>query len=209
MSTGGGRVVLVETSDLLPGLLPFQAWEALTAAGTVLCRDPATHPAAPALTMAGVPLVALEPEALGRDDLLLTRPGGPDDRRLAKALVAAARADGTAVYLLEDDERGLAPALSGMVAAHDLEIELVFLAQLPRGTELLRAAGGGPASPAGPRARDGAASAARCVGRAPETGAWGRVRDRRRLSRPSAAARRGSGPGAPAARPRPRAAVRR
>ena len=141
MSTGGGRVVLVETSDLLPGLLPFQAWEALTAAGTVLCRDPATHPAAPALTMAGVPLVALEPEALGRDDLLLTRPGGPDDRRLAKALVAAARADGTAVYLLEDDERGLAPALSGMVAAHDVEIELVFLAQLPRGTELLRAVG--------------------------------------------------------------------
>ena len=139
MSGAGGRVVLVETSDLLPGLLPFQAWEALAAADTVLCRDPSTHPAAPALALAGLPLTALDPEPLGREDLLLTRPGGPDDRRLAKALVAAARAHGAAVYLLADDERGLAPALAGMVAAHDVEIELVFLAQLPRGTELLRA----------------------------------------------------------------------
>jgi XTP/dITP diphosphohydrolase len=139
VSGAGGRVVLVETSDLLPGLLPFQAWEVLSAAGTVLCRDPATHPSASALALAGLPLAPVAPAALGREDLLLTRPGGPDDRRLAKALVAAARDHGTAVYLLEDDERGLAPALSGMVAAHDVEIELVFLAQLPRGTELLRA----------------------------------------------------------------------
>ncbi len=139
MSGAGGRVVLVETSDLLPGLLPFQAWEALSAAGTVLCRDPAAHPAAPALALAGLALAPVEPAPLARDDLLLTRPGGPDERRLAKALVTAARAHGAAVYLLEDGERGLAPALSGMVAAHDVEIELVFLAQLPRGTELLRA----------------------------------------------------------------------
>lgn len=139
MSGAGGRVVLVETSDLLPGLLPFHAWEALAAAGTVLCRDPAAHPSAAALAAAGVALAPLEPAALGREDLLLTRPGGPDDRRLAKALVAAARERGSVVYLLTDDERGLAPALSGMVAEHDVEIELVFLAQLPRGTELLRA----------------------------------------------------------------------
>jgi XTP/dITP diphosphohydrolase len=139
--SSSGRVVLVETSDLLPDLLPFQAWDALAAADVVLARDPATHPSAPALFMAGIDLEALAPSALGRDDLLLTRPGGPDDRRLAKSLVERARTLGTAVYLLESDERGLAPALSGMVAEHDLEIELVFLAQLPRGTELLRAVG--------------------------------------------------------------------
>ncbi len=138
MSTGG-RVVLVETSDLLPGLLPAPAWQALSAAGTVLCRDPSAHPAAPMLAAAGLELAPLAPAPLGRDDLLLTRPGGPDDRRLAKALVAAAVADGAVVYLLEDDERGLAPALSGMVAAQDVEIELVFLAPIPPGTELLRA----------------------------------------------------------------------
>jgi XTP/dITP diphosphohydrolase len=135
----GGRVVLVETSDLLPGLLPFQAWDALATAAVVLLRDPDVHPSAPALHAAGLDLVALEPTALGREDLLLTRPGAPDDRRLAKSLVAAALEHGRVVYLLEDDERGLAPALAGMVAEHDVEIELVFLAQLPRGTELLRA----------------------------------------------------------------------
>jgi len=139
--SSSGRVVLVETSDLLPDLLPFQAWDALATADVVLARDPATHPSAPALFLAGIDLEPLTPSALGRDDLLLTRPGGPDDRRLAKSLVERARSRGTAVYLLESDERGLAPALAGMVAEHDLEIELVFLAQLPRGTELLRAVG--------------------------------------------------------------------
>jgi XTP/dITP diphosphohydrolase len=136
-----GRVVLVETSDLLPDLLPFQAWEALVAADVVLARDPTTHPSASALYLAGIDLEQLQPSALDRGDLLLTRPGGPDDRRLAKSLVERARGHGIAVYLLEEDERGLAPALAGMVAEHDLEIELVFLAQLPRGTELLRAVG--------------------------------------------------------------------
>jgi XTP/dITP diphosphohydrolase len=134
-----GRVVLVETSDLLPGLLPFQAWDALATADVILMRDPAAHPSAPSLHAAGLDLAALEPTALGREDLLLSRPGAPDDRRLAKSLVAAVREQGRVVYLLEDDERGLAPALAGMVAEHDIEIELVFLAQLPRGTELLRA----------------------------------------------------------------------
>jgi XTP/dITP diphosphohydrolase len=135
----GGRVVLVETSDLLPGLLPFQAWDALATADVVLMRDPDAHPSVPSLHAAGLDLAPLTPTALGREDLLLTRPGAPDDRRLAKSLVAAALEHGRVVYLLEDDERGLAPALAGMVAEHDVEIELVFLAQLPRGTELLRA----------------------------------------------------------------------
>ena len=139
MDGSAGRVVLVETSDLLPGLLPFQAWDALATADVVLLRDPDAHPSAAALHLAGLDLAALEPTALDRGDLLLTRPGAPDDRRLAKSLVAAARERGRVVYLLEDDERGLAPALAGMVAEHDVEIELVFLAQLPPGTELLRA----------------------------------------------------------------------
>ena len=138
---GGGRVVLVETSALLPELLPFQAWDALATADVVLLRDPTTHPSAASLHLAGLDLAALDPTPLDRSDLLLTRPGAPDDRRLAKSLVAAARTHGRVVYLLEDDERGLAPALAGMVAEHDVEIELVFLAQLPRGTELLRAVG--------------------------------------------------------------------
>lgn len=138
-AAAAGRVVLVETSGTLPGLLPFQAWDALADADAVLVRDPTSHPSAPSLHMAGLDLVRLEPATLERADLDLTRPGGPAERRLAKSLVAAARERGTVVYLLDDDEAGLAPALAGMVAEHDIEIELVLLAQLPAGTDVVRA----------------------------------------------------------------------
>jgi len=141
MPDTAGRIVLVETSAVLPGLLPFQAWDALATADVVLARDPQQHPAAGLFHLAGLDLARLEPQALGREDLLLSRPGGPDERRLAKALVAAAQQDGAVVYLLDDDERGLAPALAGMVAEQGIEIELVFLTPLPAGTELIRAVG--------------------------------------------------------------------
>lgn len=137
-SAGSPRVALVETSDVLPGLLPFQAWDVLGTAAVVLLRDVAAHPSAVHLHLAGLDLETLPPAALERGDLDLTRPGSPDDRRLAKALVARALADGDAVFLLGPDDGGLAPALAGMAAENDLEIELVFLAQQPEGTELLR-----------------------------------------------------------------------
>ena len=132
------RVSLVETSEVLPGLLPFQAWDVLGTADVVLLRDPARHPSAPHLHQAGLDLELLEPATLDRRDLDLTRPGGPDDRRLAKALVQRAAVSGSAVFLLGPDDGGLAPALAGMAAQHDVEIELVFLAQQPAGTEVLR-----------------------------------------------------------------------
>ncbi len=132
------RVVLVETADALPGLLPFQAWDALATADEILLRARDVHPSAPHLYAAGLDLVELEPASLDRADLDLTRPGAPEDRRLAKALVARALDGATPVYLLGPDDAGLAPALAGMAAQHDLEIELVFLAPSPEGTEVLR-----------------------------------------------------------------------
>jgi XTP/dITP diphosphohydrolase len=136
------RVALVETSDVLPGLLPFQSWDVLGTAEVVLLRDLDAHPSAPHLHLAGLDLEVLPPAQLERGDLDLTRPGDPDDRRLAKALVARAISAGPdagpVVYLLGPDDGGIAPALAGMAAQHDLEIELVFLAQQPEGTELLR-----------------------------------------------------------------------
>lgn len=132
------RVVLVETSDELPGLLPFQAWDALGTAEVVLMRDVDTHPSAPHLYAAGLDLAELEPAALERGDLDLTRPGAPDDRRFAKALVSRAMDGDVPVYLLGPADGGLAPALAGMAAEHGLQIELVFLAPIPEGTELLR-----------------------------------------------------------------------
>jgi XTP/dITP diphosphohydrolase len=131
------RVALVESSDALPGLLPFQAWDVLGTAEVVLLRDPDAHPSAPHLYAAGLELERLEPAALERSDLDLSRPGLPDDRRIAKALAQRAARDGEAVYLLGPGDERLAPAVAGIAVDQDLEIELVFLAQQPAGTEVL------------------------------------------------------------------------
>ena len=131
-------VALVETSELFPGLLPFQSWDVLGTAERILVRDAATHPSGSHLHLAGLDLETLEPAALERGDLDLSRPGSPDDRRIAKALVEHAERHGRVVYLLGPQDERLAGALAGMAAEHDLEIELVFLAQQPAGAELLR-----------------------------------------------------------------------
>ncbi|MFO7776853.1 MAG: nucleoside triphosphate pyrophosphohydrolase [Nitriliruptoraceae bacterium] len=131
-------VALVETSELFPGLLPFQAWDVLGTAEEILVRDAASHPAASHLHLAGLDLETVEPATLERHDLDLSRPGLPDDRRMAKALVERARRQGRVVYLLGPKDERLAAALAGMAAEHDLEIELVFLAQQPAGAEVLR-----------------------------------------------------------------------
>lgn len=133
------RVILVESSDALPGLFPFQAWDALGTAEVVLVRDPAAHPAVPHLYFAGLDVQQVRPATLDRGDLDLTRPGDPTDRRIAKALIArASQSSAPVVYLQGADDVGLAPALAGMAADHNVEIELVFLAQQPPGTEVLR-----------------------------------------------------------------------
>jgi len=138
LTVAGPSVALVETSDLLPGLLSFPAWDVLGTAERIWARDAERHPFAVHLHLAGLDLETLEPAALDRGDLDLTRPGRPEDRRLAKALVQRASADGRVVYLLGPDDDRLALALAGMAAEHDLELELVLLAQQPPGTELLR-----------------------------------------------------------------------
>jgi MazG family protein len=137
-AAGSPRVVLVETSDALPGLLPFQAWDALGTAGVVLLRDAEAHPAAPHLYFAGLDLETLAPATLDRADLDLSQPGDPTDRRLAKSLLERATAAGEVTFLLGPDDRQLPVVLGSMASARDAEIELVFLAQEPEGTELLR-----------------------------------------------------------------------
>jgi XTP/dITP diphosphohydrolase len=133
-------VVLVETDAGLPGLLPFQAWDALGTADVVLLRDPEAHPSAPHLHFAGLDLEPLEPVQLERGDLDLTRPGDPADRRLAKALVERAAAVGRVVYLLGPDDGGLPVAVGSASQGRGVDVELVFLAQQPPGVEVLRLA---------------------------------------------------------------------
>jgi MazG family protein len=139
--TPGGespRVVLVETSDALPGLLPFQAWDALGTASVVHLRDPECHPSAPHLYFAGLDLTPLAPSSLGRAELDLTKPGSPEDRRIAKALLEHAAREGVAVYLLGPGDEGLGPTLGGQAPDYDAEVEFVFLAQQPAGAEFIR-----------------------------------------------------------------------
>ncbi len=137
-ATTSPGVALVETSELFPGLLPFQSWDVLGTADEILVRDAGSHPAAGHLHLAGLDLVTVEPATLERGDLDLSRPGLPDDRRIAKTLVQLAEQRRRVVYLLGPEDDRLAAALAGMAAEHDLEIELVFLAQQPAGAELLR-----------------------------------------------------------------------
>jgi MazG family protein len=138
VTDAAGTVVLVETDAGLPGLLPFQAWDALGTADRVFLRDPDTHPSAPHLHFAGLDLIRLEPATLERADLDLTRPGDPADRKLAKALVQEARGSGRVVYLLGPDDEQLPVAVGSAAQPTDVEVELVFLAQQPGGLEVLR-----------------------------------------------------------------------
>lgn len=132
------RVVLVETDPALPGLLPFQGWDALALADVIYLRDPDAHPSAEHLWFAGLDLQQLEPAELDPQELDLSLPGSPEDRRLAEALLAAAEEHGRVVFLLGPDDDALARVVGVQSVDHDAEVEIVFLAQAPRGTELLR-----------------------------------------------------------------------
>jgi MazG family protein len=132
------RVVLVETSDVLPGLLPFQAWDALATADAVFVRDVEAHPAAPHLHLAGLDLAELEPVELDVRRIDLGAAGDPAERRLAKALLEHAAAHGTATYLMGPGDERFQPVVAMASPEYDAEIELVFFAQQPLGSELLR-----------------------------------------------------------------------
>lgn len=132
------RVRLVETSEALPGLLTFPAWDALGGAGSVLVRDRRSHPAAGHLYFAGLDVVDLEPATLDPRQVDLTSPGTPRDRGLAKALVDLAEETGESVFLLGPEDDALPRVVGYEAAKRDIEVEFVLLAGLPAGTELVR-----------------------------------------------------------------------
>jgi MazG family protein len=133
------RIVLVETSDALPGLLPFPAWDALTTADAVLVRGRDDHPAASHLYFAGLDLEELVPAEVQTRGMDLMQPGSPAERALASGLVDAAHARGTVAYVLGPADGGFS-RIVGLEAARDgdVEVEFVFLAQAPRGLDTLR-----------------------------------------------------------------------
>lgn len=132
------RVVLVETSDALPGLLPFASWRAITDADVLWARDPDDHPFLLHLQMADIELHPLPPAALEPTRIELGAPGTPQDRRLARALVNRATEAGVATMLLGPGDEQLVPVVGAEAGPRDVEVEIVFVAQQPRGAEILR-----------------------------------------------------------------------
>lgn len=134
------RIVLVESAPGAPGLLSFSAWEALTGADAVLLRDPERHPAWPHLERADIPVEPIPDGSLDvrdRRDLLQGR-GDPGDRRLASGLCDRAESGTECVVLLGPDDGQLGRAVGLEAARRYIEVEFIFLAELPAGGELLR-----------------------------------------------------------------------
>ncbi|MFN2556050.1 MAG: nucleoside triphosphate pyrophosphohydrolase [Nitriliruptorales bacterium] len=132
------RVVLVEASERLPGLFPLQSWEALRDAELVWARNPDTHPSAPYLALADIPLVRLEPADLNLRRLDLSQPGSVEDRRYARALLELAEVEGVAFYLLGPADSDSFRRVVGLEATRDaIEVEFVFHLE-PPGVEVLR-----------------------------------------------------------------------
>lgn len=149
------RLVLVDTSDALPGLLPLHAWSALMSSDLVLLGDD-DHPFRSHLELAELRVeVVARPEggaALSRSDLLSGL--SPGDKRRAGQVVDRAREVGEVVYLFGPADEDAFTRVLGMEAARSgVEVEVVYFGVAPKGTTLLelvavqqrlRAAGGCP-----------------------------------------------------------------
>ncbi len=135
------RIVLIETSGAVPGLLPVTSWEALREVALIVTGDPAAHPTTPHLQMGGFEIEALpEAEVASRGmDLLAGGGASPRTRRQAAAVIALAQEHGSVAVLLPPGDNTL-PTAVGMEAAKigGFEIEFAFLLGVPRGLEVLR-----------------------------------------------------------------------
>lgn len=133
------RLVLVDTADELPGLLPLHAWSAIMSSDLVLVGS-AQHPFLPHLHLAelrhevvGEPTA---PKALSRTDLL----GGlsPIDKARAETIVDRAQAEGEVVYLFgRTDQEAFTRTLGLEAARAGVEVEVVYFGVQPAGSRLL------------------------------------------------------------------------
>jgi len=133
------RLVLIDTVDQLPGLLPLHAWMALTTTDLILLGDHA-HPLVPHLGNAALRYEVVpepeEPAALSRRDLL----GGVDPVQRAKVtwIVDRARAAGAVAYVYSAaDAEAFTRALGFEAARSGVEVEVVYFGFAPKGVGLL------------------------------------------------------------------------
>ncbi len=133
------RLVLVDTADALPGLLPLHAWSALMSSDLVLIGAD-DHPFRVHLDLAELRVEVLPSEdeaaALSRSDLLSGL--SPQDKRRAERVVDRAREVGEVVYLFGPSDADEFTRVLGMEAARaGIEVEVVYFGVQPKGTALL------------------------------------------------------------------------
>jgi XTP/dITP diphosphohydrolase len=133
------RLVLVDTSDELPGLLPLHAWSAIMSSDLVLVGT-SDHPFVPHLQMAELRHEVVadpdEPRALSRADLLSGVT--PVDKARAEWIVDRARDEGEVVYLFGGTDHEAFTRMIGMEAVRaSLEVEVVYFGVQPVGTRTL------------------------------------------------------------------------
>lgn len=133
------RLLLVDTVDQLPGLLPWHAFQALRTCDLILLRDD-THPLAPHLDMADeryetVP-ADVGQQAVGRTELL----GGLSlvDKARASWVIGRVKAAGSCGYVFGPDDNDAFTKTLGLEAAREgMEVEVVYFGLAPPGVKLL------------------------------------------------------------------------
>jgi MazG family protein len=141
------RLVLVDTSDDLPGLLPLHGWSALMSSELVVIGGP-EHPFAAHLANADLAYESLanleSADRSARSALLGQTPlvgqaGGGDQRR-AELVVDRAQQLGEITYLHgPQDSDGLTRAMGLEAARREVELEAVYFGVAPKGVALLGA----------------------------------------------------------------------
>jgi XTP/dITP diphosphohydrolase len=137
------RLVLVDTSDQLPGLLPMHGWSALMSSELVLVGD-ADHPFATHLDLAELRFEVV-PELEGRAPL--TRSDmlaglSPEQKKRAEWVVDRARAVGEVTYLFGPADSEAFTRTLGMEATRaGVEVEVVYFMVAPKGSALLELVG--------------------------------------------------------------------